>query len=70
MQQHEAILPIQLRDLKLATFNLYWQDASKTALNKSWDYGKYLSYLCSLEIQKKRTNSFEKTNKRIKIGLN
>lgn len=69
MQQYEAILPIQLRDLKLATFNLHWQDASKTALNKSWDYGKYLSHLCSLEIQKREQTRLTRRTKESRLML-
>ena len=54
MQQHEAILPLQLKTLKLSSFNLYWQDSSATAIKNNWEYSQYLSHLCNLEIQKGR----------------
>lgn len=53
MQPHEAILPLQLKSLKMSAFNLNWQDSADIAKNKSWSYSKYLSYLCELEIQKR-----------------
>lgn len=56
MQQHEAILPLQLKSLKLSSFNSYWQDSSETAIKNSWEYSQYLSHLCSLEIQKREQN--------------
>jgi len=56
MQQHEAILPLQLKSLKLSSFNLYWQDSGETAVKNNWEYSQYLSHLCSLEIQKREQN--------------
>ncbi len=56
MRQHEAILPLQLKNLKLSSFNLYWQDSNETAVKNNWEYSQYLSHLCSLEIQKREQN--------------
>jgi DNA replication protein DnaC len=56
MQHYEAILPLQLKDLKLSSFNSNWQDSSEVATKNSWGYGKYLSHLCSLEMDKRGQN--------------
>ena len=56
MLQHEAILPLQLKSLKLSSFNSHWQDGSETAIKDNWAYSQYLSYLCSLELQKRERN--------------
>lgn len=55
MQHHEAILPLQLKTLKLATFNANWQQSVESATQAGWSYGQYLSHLCELEIQKRQT---------------
>ena len=60
MQQHEAILPLQLKSLKLSSFNMYWQDCNETALKNNWEYSQYLSHLCSLEIQKREENRLKR----------
>lgn len=56
MHQYEAILPLQLKGLKLSSFNTNWQDSSETATKNNWGYGKYLSHLCDLEINKREQN--------------
>lgn len=56
MQPHEAVLPLQLKNLKLSTFSLNWQDSAELAKTKNWNYSKYLSHLCDLEIQKREKN--------------
>lgn len=56
MQPYEAVLPLQLKQLKLAMFNHYWQECVDVAINKQWDYGHYLSHLCQLEIQQRQEN--------------
>ncbi len=56
MQQYEAILPLQLKDLKLSAVNLHWQASCETATQSSWEYGRYLSHLCSLEIDNRNKN--------------
>lgn len=53
MQQHEAILPLQLKELKLAETNRCWQQQQEIAIKDNWSYSKYLSVLCELEIQKR-----------------
>lgn len=53
MQKHEAVLPLQLKSLKLSSFSMYWQDGNETAMKNNWEYSQYLSYLCDLEIQKR-----------------
>jgi DNA replication protein DnaC len=53
MQPHEAILPLQLKSLKLSSFSMHWQDSADLAKTKSWNYSKYLSHLCDLEIEKR-----------------
>jgi len=53
MQPHEAILPLQLKGLKISAFNLHWQDSAEMAKTNNWSYSKYLSYLCDLEIQQR-----------------
>lgn len=60
MQQHEAILPLQLKSLRLSSFNLYWQDSHETAVKNNWEYSQYLSNLCSLELQKREQNRLKR----------
>lgn len=55
MQPYEAVLPLQLKQLKLATFNMNWEPLAESAQQKSWTYGYYLSHLCELEIQKRQS---------------
>jgi DNA replication protein DnaC len=55
MQPYEAVLPLQLKNLKLSTFNLNWATLAQSAQQKSWTYGHYLSHLCELEIQKRQS---------------
>lgn len=55
MQQYEAMLPLQLKELKLSKVNYYWQQAQDSAIQDGWSYSQYLSYLCGLEIQKRQT---------------
>jgi DNA replication protein DnaC len=54
MQQYEAVLPLQLKQLKLATFNSSWERAATSAQQEGWNYGRYLSHLCELELQRRQ----------------
>jgi DNA replication protein DnaC len=56
MQPYEAILPLQLKNLKLSMFNMHWQDSQQLATENSWVYSQYLSHLCSLESQRREEN--------------
>lgn len=56
MKRYEATLPLQLKALKLSSFNMHWQDSSEIAIKSNWTYSQYLSYLCDLEIQKREQN--------------
>lgn len=55
MQAYEATLPLQLKDLKLAAIKSNWSEYAEKAKSKNWDYGRYLSNLCDLEIQNRQT---------------
>jgi len=55
MQHSEAILPLQLKDLKLSMFNHHWQSSAESAEEAGWTYSHYLSHLCDLEIQKRHS---------------
>lgn len=55
MQSHEAVLPLQLKELKLSSMTKNWQPLVEKAKISAWDYGHYLSHLCDLEIQKRQT---------------
>ena len=48
MQQHEAVLDIQLKELKLSTFKNNWHDVEQLAITESYSYSQYLSHLCSI----------------------
>ena len=54
MQQYEAILPIQLKNLKLSAINMNWENVAESARQQGWSYSKYLSYLCDIELQKRQ----------------
>ena len=56
MQHYEAVLPLQLKNLKLATFSTNWANSAELAEQKGWTYPHYLSHLCDLEIQKRQSN--------------
>lgn len=53
MQQHEAVLPLQLKNLKLSAINTNWQNIATLAEKNNWLHGKYLSHLCDIEIQQR-----------------
>jgi DNA replication protein DnaC len=56
MQPHQATLPLQLKSLKLATFNQHWESSAAVAEQEGWSYGHYLSRLCELELQKRQVS--------------
>jgi len=58
MQHYEAVLPLQLKNLKLSTFNAQWEGVAESAKQQGWNYGRYLSYLCEIEIQKRQSTQF------------
>jgi len=60
MQTHEAVLSLQLKSLKLSSFNVNWRDVSNQAEDKNWTYGQYLSHLCALEIQSRENNRLKR----------
>lgn len=55
MQQYEAVLPLQLKSLKLSTFNMHWESIAESAKQNGWAYGHYLFHLCDVEIQKRQS---------------
>jgi len=55
MQQYEAILPLQLKNLKLSIFNSHWESIAESAKKNGWAYGQYLSHLCDAELQKRQS---------------
>lgn len=56
MQRYDAILPIQLKSLKLSAINANWECLAESAAQEGWSYSKYLSQLCDLELQKRQSN--------------
>lgn len=56
MQPHNAVLPLQLKQLKLASFNQHWDECATLAEKKGWGYGQYLSRLCDIELQKRQAS--------------
>ena len=60
MQQHEAVLPLQLKGLKLAAFNTHWQDSAIAAQDDNWAYSQYLSHLCDLEISSREKSRLKR----------
>ena len=55
MQNYDAILPIQLKNLKLSAIHTHWECAAESAAQQGWTYSRYLSYLCDLELQKRQS---------------
>jgi len=70
MQQYEAVLPLQLKELKLSCFNLHWQDSCDKATKGNWSYSKYLSTLCSLELEQRVNNRLKRHIKESKLPAN
>lgn len=56
MQQYEAVLPLQLKELALSSFNAHWANSADSATKQGWTYSQYLSRLCSLEIEKRHAS--------------
>lgn len=70
MDKHEAVLPLQLKELKLSCFNMHWQDNNNIAMQHSWSYSKYLSRLCSIEIERRHQNRLKRRLKESKLPAN
>lgn len=70
MQQHEAVLDIQLKELKLSTFKNNWQDVEQLAITESYSYSQYLSHLCSMEIDKRIGTRLTRMIKESKLPKN
>ncbi len=70
MQHHDAILPLQLKTLKLATFVMNWQKAAETAQQEGWVVTQYLSHLCELEIQRREANRLARRIKEAALPKN
>ena len=70
MQPYEAVLPLQLKDLKLSMFNMHWQDSQQIATENNWVYSQYLSHLCSLETQKRKENRLIRRMKESQLPKN
>ena len=65
--QHEAILPLQLKELKLATFGKHWQDVETKARDSQWNYSAYLSQLCTMELESRQANRLIRRIKESKL---
>jgi DNA replication protein DnaC len=70
MQPHEATLPLQLKELKLAAFKLNWQEKGEMAVQNSWSYSQFLSALCQLEIQRRGENRLKRHLKEANLPAN
>lgn len=70
MQQYEAVLPLQLKELKLSSFNLHWQESCDKATKGNWSYSQYLSVLCSLELEQRVNNRLKRHIKESKLPTN
>lgn len=55
MQSYEAVLPLQLKELKLSAINAHWEQSACDGKKQGWTYTRYLSHLCSTEIQKRQS---------------
>ena len=58
MQQYEAMLPLQLKSLKLSTITANWLQTKVHAEKQGWTYSQYLSHLCNLELEKRQETRF------------
>ena len=56
MSSSSALLPLQLKALKLSTFHQQWETHAASAQQEGWSYEEYLSRLCELELHKRETN--------------
>ena len=57
MQQYEAVLPLQL---KVSEINRCWIQQQEAGIKESWPYGKFLSILCELEMQKRHSSRLKR----------
>mgnify|MGYP005850825133 CR=1 FL=1 len=60
MRAYDAVLPLQLKNLKLSSFNIHWQDSAATAQSEHWSYSQYLSQLCELEISQREQSRLKR----------
>ena len=65
--QHEAILPLQLKELKLATILKHWKEIEIKARDSQWNYSAYLSQLCAIELEHRQTNRLQRRIKESKL---
>ena len=70
MQQHEAVLDIQLKELKLSTFKNNWHEIEQLAISKNYSYSQYLSHLCGIEIDKRISTRLARMIKESKLPKN
>lgn len=70
MQTYEAILDIQLKELKLSCFKSNWYEAQDLAIQKNYSYAEYLSYLCDIEMKKRASTRLARRLKESKLPKN
>lgn len=70
MQAYEAVLDIQLKELKLSCFKNNWQETQDIAIQKNYSYGQYLSHLCNIEIEKRSSTRLARRFKESKLPKN
>ncbi len=56
MQHYDALLPLQLKSLKLSAISAHWECIAESAAQQGWSYSRYLSHLCDLEVQKRQAS--------------
>ena len=70
MRTYEAVLDIQLKELKLSCFKSNWQEAQDLAIQNNYSYVQYLSYLCDIEMKKRSSTRLARRLKESKLPKN
>lgn len=65
--QHEAILPLQLKELKLATITKHWKAMEEKARDNQWNYSAYLSHLCAMELEHRQASRLQRRIKESRL---
>lgn len=66
---HSATLPILLKQLKLSTMAVFWEEYLDKATNQGWDASQYLAALCEEELNQRESNRIARYFKESKLPV-
>jgi DNA replication protein DnaC len=66
---HSATLPILLKQLKLSTMAVFWEEYLDKASHQGWDASQYLAALCEEELNQRESNRIGRYFKESKLPV-